>query len=131
MTLDDLCAERNLAPPYLIKADVQGAELEVLKGAEKVLLDTELVLLEVSLFQIYEGIPEFYEVVDFMKQRGFVAYDFVGGHNRLVDGALAQVDVAFVKENGIFRENHAYALPEQKKKFDKRPRRLFNPPEAQ
>lgn len=128
VTLDGLCAERKLAQPYLIKADVQGAELEVLKGAGGILPDTDLILLEASLFQLYEGIPEFYEVVDFMKQRGFVVYDIVGGHNRPVDGALAQVDIAFVKENGMFRGEHAFTLPEQKEEFDKRQSKYFNPP---
>ncbi len=130
VTLDDLCAERSLPPSYVIKADVQGAELEVLKGAAGILADTELVLLEVSLFEFYEGIPQLYEVVAFMKERGFVVYDIVGGHNRPVDGALAQVDIAFVKENGMFRREHIFASPEQRIQHDKRQSQYFNPPEC-
>src|SRR5215469_14036208 len=30
LTIDDLCSERNLRDPYLLKVDVQGAELRVL-----------------------------------------------------------------------------------------------------
>jgi len=103
VTIDDLCNKRNLRGPYLIKIDVQGAELVVLNGAEKVLEDTELIILEVSLFQFYINGPQFYDVVSYMKDRGFVVYDIFGGHNRPLDGALGQIDMAFVKENGQFR----------------------------
>jgi FkbM family methyltransferase len=109
VTLDQMCAEHRLPGPYLIKVDVQGAELDVLDGAtEQVLADTELVILEVSLFGFFIGGPQFYDVVRYMKERGFVVYDIVGGGNRPFDGALAQVDMAFVRENGIFREHHIY-----------------------
>jgi hypothetical protein len=43
-----------------------------------------------------------------MKERQFVVYDIFGWHTRLLDGALAQVDLAFVKENGQFRKHHRY-----------------------
>lgn len=127
VTLDQLCAERNLVGPYLVKVDVQGAELDVLSGASRVLTDAELVLLEVSLFQFYTGSPQFYDVVHFMKERGFVAYDIVDGHNRPIDGALAQVDMAFVKENGMFRKHHLYAARDQREKIDERQAASSNP----
>ena len=106
--LDDLCAERRLSSPYLIKVDVQGAELLVLDGATTILQDTEAVILEVSLFSFY-GVPEFAEVIAYMRERGLVAYDLFGGYNRPLDNARAQVDILFVKKNGRFRESMAWA----------------------
>ena len=44
---------------------------------------------------------------------GGVVYDIYGGHQRPLDGALAQVDLAFVREDGRFRTSHDYATPEQ------------------
>jgi hypothetical protein len=124
VTVDGLCSEKRLRGPYLIKADVQGAELEVLDGAARVLEDTELILLEVSLFQFYANGPQFYDVLSYMKNRGFVAYDILGHHTRPLDCALAQVDAAFVKENGRFREKHNYcALQEQREELTERLRR--------
>jgi FkbM family methyltransferase len=108
VTIDDLCKERNLEGPYVIKADVQGAELRALDGAKKVLEHTELIILEVSLFQFYVNGPQFYDVVSYMKAHGFVVYDIFNGYNRPLDGALAQVDIVFVKEYGQFRKEHFY-----------------------
>jgi FkbM family methyltransferase len=108
VTIDDVCDERGLRGPFVIKIDAQGAELKILDGAKKTLEETELIILEISLFQGYKNIPQFYDVVHYMKQHGFVVYDFYDGHNRPVDGALAQIDTVFVKENGRFRKSHAY-----------------------
>jgi FkbM family methyltransferase len=114
VTIDNLCNDKNLRGPYLIKVDVQGGELKVLDGAKSALEDTELVILEVSLFQFYVNGPQFYDVVSYMKDHGFVVYDIFGGHTRPLDGALAQVDMAFVKEDGPFRKHHCYATREQR-----------------
>jgi len=45
-TLDDLVAETRLAPPHLLKLDVQGSELAALAGAPRTLADTNLVVIE-------------------------------------------------------------------------------------
>jgi len=114
ITIDEECAKRNLSGPYLIKVDVQGAELQVLAGAARTLRETEAVVLEVSLFGFLIGGPQFYDIVQRMKESGFVAYDIFGAHYRPLDGALAQVDMIFVREDGLFRRSHAYATPEQR-----------------
>jgi len=118
VTIDDLCSERNLKGSYLIKIDVQGAELDVLDGAKNVIKDTEMILLEVSLFEFMVNSPQFYDVVTYMKDQGFVVYDIFCGWTRPLDGALAQVDMAFVKENGRFRQSNSYATKEQRQKMN-------------
>jgi FkbM family methyltransferase len=114
VTLDDLCRDRKLSGPFLIKVDVQGAELEVLDGARRVLQETDVVILEVSLFEFFRQGPQLSDIVAYMKDKGFVVYEIFGGHYRPLDGALAQVDMAFVKECGMFRVTHAYATREQR-----------------
>jgi len=114
VTIDRLVAEKRLSGPYLLKVDVQGAELDVLAGAERTLGDAELVVLEVSFFKFFEAGPECAEVIAYMKGRGFVPYDIVGRQYRPLDGAMSQADIAFVREDGIFRRQHAYATAEQR-----------------
>lgn len=72
ITLDEVCKERELQGPYLIKVDVQGAELDVLTGAKEVFKDTEYVVLEVCLMGFFMSGPQVYEIVTFMKDRGFL-----------------------------------------------------------
>jgi FkbM family methyltransferase len=108
VTVDDVCRNLGLSGPYLIKVDVQGGELEVLAGAAETLLQTDVVVLEVSLFQFVESGPELHDVIAAMKDRGFVAYDLFGGHTRPLDDALGQLDVSFVQERGRFRQSHRY-----------------------
>lgn len=79
---------------------MQGAELDVLEGSHKSLHKTEVIVLEVSMFQFMKEAPEFSDVIFYMKEHGFVAYDIVLGLDRPLDNALGQIDVVFVKENG-------------------------------
>lgn len=98
----------------LLKIDVQGAELDVLRGAKRVLEDVEVIVLEVSLHRFFIGGADFSDVVAHMKGIGYVPYDIFGFMNRPYDGSLAQVDMAFVKENGRFKEINYFATPEQR-----------------
>jgi FkbM family methyltransferase len=117
VTIDALCAERKLAGPYVLKIDVQGAELRVLDGAKRALTECEVVILEVTLFGTMIGGPQFADVVKYMQERGFVVYDVWGMLYRPLDGALAQVDIAFMRTDSVLRENQAFATPEQRKSF--------------
>lgn len=114
ITLDDICVEKGARSPYLIKVDTQGAELDVLSGAEQILSETEMVILEVSFFKFFNGGPQFYDCIQFMHDRGFVVYDIFDLQYRLLDNAMSQVDIAFVKENSLLRKYHYYATAEQR-----------------
>jgi FkbM family methyltransferase len=114
VTIDQQCAEKTLTGPFLVKLDVQGAELQVLAGAARTLQQTEAVILEVTLFGTMIGGPQFYDIVTYMKTAGFVAYDIFAVDYRPLDGALAQVDMIFVREDGLFRRSHAFATAEQR-----------------
>jgi FkbM family methyltransferase len=111
--LDALVARHSCPGPFVVKVDVEGGELEVLAGAGHVLASTQLVLLEVSLFELVEGSPQLADVVCAMRDLGWSPYDFYNGHLRPLDGALAQIDIAFVRTDGLYRRHHEYATTEQ------------------
>ena len=127
--LDKEIRNRGCRSPYLIKVDVQGFEHRVIEGAVGLLADTEVVILETALFRFKEGRPLLDETITFMKQRGFLPYDIFGGYLRPLDNALAQIDIAFVKKEGLFRSSNAFATPQQltqaKKSLSARVRRLL------
>jgi FkbM family methyltransferase len=95
-TLDTVIGQ--LQAPALLKIDAQGYELEILKGARLLLKDVEGLLLEVSIIEINEGAPLLHDVVLFMKNAGFLAYDILEIHRRPLDRALNQIDIIFVRE---------------------------------
>jgi hypothetical protein len=108
-----------LQAPFLLKLDVQGAELDVLRGAEALLQQADYALLEVSFFEFFAGGPQFADVIAFMQARGFAAYDISGLQYRPLDGALSQADISFVRATGMFRQQHFYATREQREQQDK------------
>ncbi len=113
ITLDEALALTDCTAS-LIKIDVQGAELEVLRGATRVLEQAACVILEVSLFRSLIGGGDVAEVIAFMKERYWVLYDIAGMLYRPYDGALSQYDAVFVKDTSNFRAFHGFASPAQR-----------------
>lgn len=104
VTLDALIAEGALPVPQLAKLDVQGFELEVLRGAESLFGGTEVFILELTLLEsVNPGWPIVHEVVAFMAERGYHLYDIPGFLRRPSDGALGQIDACFVKADSALR----------------------------
>jgi FkbM family methyltransferase len=120
VSLNEICATRETRPPYLIKIDTQGSELDVLRGAEQILPQTDFIIMEVSLFGFFKGGPQLYDCMEFMKARGFVAYDIFDPQYRLLDGAMSQIDIAFVQDRSKFRKFHFYATREQRAEQNRR-----------
>jgi FkbM family methyltransferase len=98
-TLDAVVAESGFGAPDFLKLDVQGYELEVLRGASSALAGAEVVLLEVNLIPINKGAPLLAETTAFMAARGFRAYDICSEIRRPLDGALWQTDMLFARES--------------------------------
>lgn len=62
----------------LIKIDVQGAEIDVMRGGLKTLAAAEAVILEVSIIEYNQGSPMADEVDGFMKSIGFTRHVDLG-----------------------------------------------------
>lgn len=107
-TLERLTAGSEFARPDLIKLDVQGYEIEVLRGGEALLKHAEVVVMEVSLLAIHVGVPLFADVVAFMAERKFRVYDIPTFFRRPFDQALFQVDVIFVSERSPLVASHRW-----------------------
>jgi FkbM family methyltransferase len=95
-TLDTVLAQGNFPKVDLLKVDAQGAELEVFKGAEAALRQTQAILVEVSIVPVNAGCPSFAEVIGFLANRGFQLFDFCSQVRRR-DGVLWQTDLLFVR----------------------------------
>src|SRR5262249_48967350 len=98
-TLDEIFQGAGAPRPVLLKADVQGYELEVLRGGPTCLQSVELMVLEVSYRRMYRESALAHEIIAFVGERGFRIYDVCSYLQRPADGALVQSDLLFVHES--------------------------------
>ena len=100
VTLDSLIKETPFERAQLLKLDVQGYELEVLKGAKSLLNSTEVILMEITVApEFIPGGPLIYEVFEFMRSLHYRLLDFYPLLRQPEDGALCQIDAFFAKES--------------------------------
>lgn len=93
ITLDDYVRAQHIESIYLIKIDVQGYELEVLRGATETLRKTDYVFVEAAIRPLYEGAPRFSHVFDFLDASGFHLTDMRAWHRG--NRALVESDMLF------------------------------------
>ena len=97
--LDTYVEENNLPLPDLIKIDVQGAELDILKGCDDIISHCKLIHCEIPAIGIEfnKGSPTQKEYLDFFNSHGFVHKVKEKDHKR--DGKLIiQHDYIFSRE---------------------------------
>jgi len=83
LTLNDFIAINDIAPSALV-IDVQGAEMEVLKGASKALESASIIEIEISTRKVYSGGAEFVQVDKYIKSFGFVRITHVPWHGDVI-----------------------------------------------
>ena len=98
-TLDSLLADGVIPRPTFMKLDVQGYELEVLKGGQAALAAAQAVLLEVSVYHLAPEMPLVLDVLNYMDANGFLWYDIVGLLRRQSDDAMGQMDLLFLRRD--------------------------------
>ena len=108
ITVDDLINEAGFNIPELVKIDVQNYELEVLKGTSKLLGATEVFIIETSMFRFLEESPLIHEVIEYMTTHAYLIDDIAGYIYRPSDGALGQLDIAFVKSESSLRKSNLW-----------------------
>jgi FkbM family methyltransferase len=80
-TLDRCLAERPELKPDFLKVDVEGSDLDVLKGGIEVLSQNVLgVQVEVSFIERHVGAPFFSDVDSFLREQGFALFILAREH---------------------------------------------------
>lgn len=109
-TLDQVILPARHKGPLLLKTDCQGGDYSVVRGGVGTLALCEVVIMEVSLFQFWgPHHPNPLDIFNFMSDQGFAIYDILDGLFRPLDAALGQIDVVFVRRDGMFRQSHRWA----------------------
>ena len=110
-TMDSLIESGEISSPEFVKMDIQGFELEALKGGQKLFENADVFILETNCFEFMTGVPLVHEVILYFAERGFVIYDFPGFLRRPYDGALAQMDICFVRKDCFLRDTNLWDKP--------------------
>lgn len=77
--LDDV---KEIEEVDFLKLDVQGAEMDVLRGASRILHSVLAIQTEVEFVPIYENQPLFADVDQLLRSHGFMFYKFVNMEGR-------------------------------------------------
>ena len=100
-TLDHVVSEEHIDRINILKMDIQGSELNALKGAEKLLIENkiDIIFTETYFIQQYIAQPLFYEIASFLLSYGYVLQDM---YNPVYGkGKIAWCDVIFVRKDLI------------------------------
>jgi len=81
-TIDGFCKNNQINHIDILKSDTQGLELEVFKGAEKKLNKGEIgmVYYEVNISEIYQNLPKFTDIMDYLLIREYKLIAFYKIH---------------------------------------------------
>lgn len=92
--IDDWCSVNSIESVNAIYMSVNGAELDILRGAGRFLENVQFIITEASITPYYQNQNLLHELDAFLKQQGFVewlpARRFVNSHN---------VDVIYLNTN--------------------------------
>jgi FkbM family methyltransferase len=104
-TLDAILARTQpsfIQGPVLLKLDLEGHEVEALRGATMALSRIEVIWSETRLLGGGFGArPDFETLLEFARDAGFVLYEFVSLSGRPYDNRLRMMDVVFVRRGGL------------------------------
>ena len=111
ISLNDIQSRSNFKGPYLVKIDVDGAEIEVLKGATSLITEESVFVVEATLL---DEKPRFSKIIKFFEAFDFVPYDAVDFLYRPADSGLWQLDLILVHKDSTYRALKTWNRPSAK-----------------
>lgn len=100
-TLENELSKINIdSTNNIIKLDVQGSEIDIIKGLNNKISFFEVIILETSVKEYNKNSPLFIDIINFMENKNYSFYDIcdlkrLGNENSF----LVQFDAVFVRKN--------------------------------
>ena len=119
VSIDSFCTKNDLTLDFL-KLDTEGTEFSILEGARKQLKNIIGIRCEVAFDRIFEGMPMFGEIHDFLVKEGFYLLnldyegrgdyqnDFVNVNGRY--GILTSTDAVWLRRRDSMQKSEAQYL---------------------
>lgn len=101
IALNDICSRQPYPGPFLVKIDVDGCEIDVLKGGSSLIGRDNVFVVEATIGHDDARFPK---VLDFFRPYDFILHDIVDPMFRPADGALWQVDIVMVHSSSPYRK---------------------------
>lgn len=98
ISLDDLVEKYRIPKIDLIKIDTQGSELDIFRGAKRVLskYNPKFISMECNIVEYNSGAPLIDEQIGFMRELGYHILDITETH--FIADRLVQVDFLFMND---------------------------------
>lgn len=100
VTIDEWASAENVSQIQFMKFDIQGGELNALRGASRILQSTLLIYIEVFFNPLYEGGAIFGEIDMCLRENGFALYNLFKPRSD-GNGMLIQADAIYVQSGKI------------------------------
>lgn len=98
--LTDFVTDADLSGCSMLKIDVQGFEIEVLKSAEPLLAKFDRLYVEASFVPFYDSQPLAHEVIAYLQTQGFRLAGFMNPSFHPKTGLAVQADLLFISPKG-------------------------------
>lgn len=108
-TLDGVIKRIGFPQPDFIKMDIEGGELEALKGATKALESAQLIQIETSFLPFKKDFPLLSDIVCYLDSVGFRPLDIFGVHGRPLDRLPAQCECVFIRKETTLIKDFRWA----------------------
>lgn len=101
--LDEIA--KGAEPPFVVKMDVEGAEVKVLQGGPETIRSASLVIVEASVGPRHAGESDLIDIGTLLKAHGFKLAEIIDMATYGPDKLLNYVDAAFVRaDSGFWRD---------------------------
>lgn len=108
ISLDDIADEINAVPDF-VKLDLEGFEVEALKGSSKILKTTEVFMIEFGCLEAFIGRATVKELVNIMFENDYALYDICNLSYRPYDNAMTGGDFIFVKNSSSLKSHKSWS----------------------
>ena len=101
ISLDIYCKQKNIENINIVKIDVQGFEVEVLKGAEELIKENriDVFIIEITFDEIYGKGTSFYDIEKRLIPFGYKLWDISHIYKDLNKNRTNWVDAIYIKKN--------------------------------
>lgn len=98
MKIDSLVEKKIIPQPDIIKLDLQGYELEAIRGAKNTLPNVKIIYSEIEFVKYYKNQALFHDISTFLEKNNFSLFNFYGLYTH-DDGQLIAGDAIFINNN--------------------------------